>query len=66
MTKKAANIQKTLQEHQEQLDQTVAQIRQLDQQRQGLIQLALRLDGQVALLKSMMDGHKPTKEADSA
>ena len=51
------NIKEQLEDAQKRQQEVVAQISTLDQQRQLLLQEALRLDGELRLLKRM-DGEK--------
>ena len=54
------NIKEQLEDAQKRQQEVVAQISTLDQQRQLLLQEALRLDGELRLLKRMDGDEKPT------
>jgi len=54
------NIKEQLKDAQKRQQEVVAQISTLDQQRQLLLQEALRLDGELRLLKRMDGDEKPT------
>ena len=53
------NIKEQLEDAQKRQQKVVAQISTLDQQRQLLLQEALRLDGELRLLKRMDGDEKP-------
>ena len=53
------NIKEQLKDAQKRQQEVVAQISTLDQQRQLLLQEALRLDGELRLLKRMDGDEKP-------
>ena len=54
------NIKAQLEDAQKRQQEVVAQINALEQQRQLLLQEALRLDGELRLLKRMDGDEKPT------
>ena len=54
------NIKEQLKDAQKRQQEVVAQISTLEQQRQLLLQEALRLDGELRLLKRMDGDEKPT------
>ena len=54
------NIKEQLEDAQKRQQEVVAQINALDQQKQLLLREALRLDGELRLLKRMDGDEKPT------